>query len=157
MKHKRTPIGKFIHSSWTNMNIRAGKYRNNCSKNKCYEHIIIQFTREEYKQWCLNQEKHILSLNRPSVDRTNSQKNYTIDNIQIIELVDNIRKKKYGNKYVNGPLSNTKRGIKKSGNKWSSRIKADNKEIYLGIFNTKQEAYDCFYNAYYKYYGKHPW
>lgn len=43
MSNKRTPIGKFIHYSWTNLNIRCGKYRHLQTKNKCkvYEKLEI--------------------------------------------------------------------------------------------------------------------
>lgn len=48
MPGTRTPIGKFIHTSWTNLNIRAGngKYRHlkTTDKNKCYDNIFIIFS-----------------------------------------------------------------------------------------------------------------
>lgn len=34
MSKNRTPIGKFIHNKWTNLNIRAGKYRHLQTKSK---------------------------------------------------------------------------------------------------------------------------
>lgn len=156
---KRTKIGAFIHSSWTNMNIRAGKYRHLQTKNKCknYENIIIEFNLNEYKEWCLKREKYILSLERPSLDRINSLKNYKLENIQIIELKQNISKKKPGNNYLNGPLSNKKRGVRKIKNKFSARITFNNKERHLGMFKSKDDAYTCFYNEYFNYYGKYPW
>jgi hypothetical protein len=36
----------------------------------------------------------ILSLHRPSIDRKNSIENYSLENIQVIELATNIRKDK---------------------------------------------------------------
>jgi hypothetical protein len=108
---------KFIKSSWTNMNIRAGKYRRNTRKNKSYVNINIEFSREEYKQWCFEQKDQILLLTKPSFDRLDSNVNYCLSNIQIIELSDNIRKKKFGCKYIGGPGDNLSRGIRylKSG------------------------------------------
>lgn len=152
-------IFKFIKSTWTNLNIRCGKYRHLQTKNKCksYALINIEFTRNEYKAWCLNQEKQILLLKKPSLDRIDSSKNYSLDNIQIIELCENIRKKRMGNDYINGPNSNKKRGIKKIKNKFMARITINYKEIYLGSFNTKDDAYNAFKSAYILYYNKLPW
>ena len=159
MIHKRTPIGKFIHSSWGNLNIRAGKYRHLQTKNKCktYENINIEFSRKEYKEWCLKHKEHILSLKRPSLDRINSNLNYTLNNIRIIELSENIRGKRSGTAYLNGPKSKELRGVKKAGKKFSSRITIKGKENYIGVFETKEEAYEAFKNEYIKYYGKAPW
>ena len=93
---KRTPIGAFIHSSWTNMNIRAGKYRHLQTVDKCntYNNVEILFTRQEYKSFCIKNEELILSLNRPSVDRIDKNIGYELSNIQFIELEDNIIKDK---------------------------------------------------------------
>lgn len=159
MSEKRTPIGKFIKYSWTNLNIRAGKYKHLQTKNKCkvYENISIEFTREEYKNWCYNNKELILSLKRPSLDRKDSNKNYSLDNIQVIELLENIKKKKSGNNYLNGPKKNVKRGTRFVCNCWISRISINKKEIYLGSFNNKEEAEQAFYNAYLNHYNKTPW
>lgn len=161
MSEKRKPISKFIKSSWTAMNIRCGKYKHTQSseqivKNKRYEGIKIEFTRDEYKDWCLKQQEYILSLSRPSVDRLDSNKNYSLINIQIIELVDNIKKKRPGSRYLNGSLSDKPRGTKKSGNKWIARITYQCKERHIGSFNTKEEAEAAFKAEYYKIYGKYP-
>ena len=78
------------------MNTRAGRYRHLQTEEKCltYADVSIEFSREEYKAWCLSREQEILSLNRPSLDRKDKSKNYTIENIQVIELALNIRKDK---------------------------------------------------------------
>ncbi len=96
MSNVRTPIGQFIHTSWANMNVRCGKYTHLQTKKKCktYAGISIEFTRREYKEWCIERENKILILKRPSIDRKDKTKNYSIDNIQIIELSANIRKDK---------------------------------------------------------------
>jgi len=93
---KRTQIGAFIHSSWTNMNIRAGKYRHLQTVNKCktYDDIEILFTRQEYKSFCIKNEELILNLKKPSVDRIDKNIGYELSNIQFIELEDNIVKDK---------------------------------------------------------------
>lgn len=92
----RTPLGKFINTSWRNMNLRAGKYRHlgTVAKNKCYKNVFIEFSFNEFKAWCKVHEDTIFNLKRPSIDRVNKDKNYTVDNIQIIELRLNIGKDK---------------------------------------------------------------
>lgn len=98
MEHGRTPIGRFVHSTWINLNIRCanGKYkcydRNKETKNKCYENVYIKFSREEFKEWCYTNKDKILNLERPSLDRIDKSKDYSLDNIQVLELKDNIRK-----------------------------------------------------------------
>jgi len=98
MSHKRTKLGNFIHSSWGNLNIRAGngKYKkySTKSKSKYYDNILICFSREEYKNFCTEQKEKILSLVRPSLDRLDAAKDYTLDNIQIVELSFNVAKEK---------------------------------------------------------------
>ena len=48
---KRTIVGAFVHSRWTNMNIRCGIYRHLQTKEKCkdYKNVKILFTRNEFK------------------------------------------------------------------------------------------------------------
>jgi len=95
-------INRFIKSKWTNMNIRAGKYRHLQTKDKClhYNGINILFNREEFSKWCFTQKDLILKLMRPSIDRIDNLKDYTFDNLQIIELTLNIGKEKL--KHING-------------------------------------------------------
>lgn len=102
MNEKRTPIGKFIHTTWGNLNIRCanGKYRQITSKNACYDNVFIMFSRDEFKEWCYNNENLILSLQKPSIDRIDKNKNYTLENIQVIELTYNIAKDKIS--FING-------------------------------------------------------
>lgn len=159
MLEKRKPISKFIKTTWLSMNIRAGKYRHlsNNKKNKAYNNINIYFSRDEFKTWCLNQELYILSLKRPSIDRIDSSKHYSLDNIQVIELALNIKKKRPGSRYLNGDLSNEVRGFRKSGNKYIARITISRKETHLGTFDTKKEAIIAFKTAYYNHYGKLPY
>lgn len=159
MSEIRTIVGKFVKNTWTNMNIRCGKYKHlqTLNKNKVYENIKILFTREEYKEWCWNNKVLIESLKRPSIDRINSNKHYSLDNIQILELKENIKKKKQGSAYLNGPKSNLIRGIRKTKfNTYSARITINKKEKHLGTFKTKTEALNAFRNAYFEYYKKEP-
>lgn len=154
---KRSPIGKIIHSKWININTRAinGKYRVNCNKNNCYNNVKITFTREEFKNYCLINKDYILSLKNPSVDRIDSNGDYSLNNIRFIELEENVKRKQKGNKFITNSQG-LKRGIRKVGIKFVSRICFDKKEIYLGIFNTEEEAYSVFKEKYKELYGKYP-
>ena len=95
-------VSKFIGSSWTGMNIRCGKYKHLQTAKKCksYRNISIKITRDEFKSWCIEQEDAIRSLKRPSIDRIDNGLDYSLDNMQIIELSDNIRKDK--TVFING-------------------------------------------------------
>jgi hypothetical protein len=152
-------INKFIKTAWTNMNIRAGKYKHlqNKDKNKCYKNIIVDCSYDDFKNWCLVNSNLILSLKRPSIDRINSSKNYSINNMQIIELKDNIKKSKVNNNYINGKHSKKIRGVsKRRYNKWYARIYFKTQYFYLGEFDTKLEALKVFRNKYFEFYNKYP-
>jgi len=154
---RRTKIGNFIHSSWTNINIRCGKYKHlqNVDKCKSYKSVKIEMTRDEYKDYCIENRDNILSLKRPSIDRIDSSKNYSLDNIQIIELRDNISKKKTANNYTN---FSKLRGVRMSSSgKYVARICVNKKEVNLGSFEKQEDAYDAFYNKYLEIYKKEPW
>ena len=143
-------INKYVKNAWTNMNIRAGKYRHLQTKQKCksYVNIQIEFNRDEFKNWVTQNKEILFSLERPSIDRLDSNRNYSLDNIQLIELRDNIQKKKYGCRYINGPLHGTLRGVRKVGNKYTASITINGKCITLGTFRTKIEAYEKFHKEY---------
>ncbi len=159
---KRTKMGSLIHSVWGSLNIRCsnGKYRNIRTKSKCkaYDNILLLLTREELKNYIFNNWEYIDKLKRPSIDRIDSTKHYTLDNIRFIELIENIKRRKVGNSYVNGPKSTIKRGIKKARNgKFYARICINRKERHIGTFETAEEAYEAFKTAYEKYYNTSPW
>lgn len=94
----RTKVGNFVHSVWTSLNLRCvnGKYHHLRTISKClvYEDIMIEFTRDEFKKYCIDNLLLIESLDRPSLDRIDNSLGYSLCNIQIIELRDNIRKSK---------------------------------------------------------------
>jgi hypothetical protein len=93
---KRTPVGKFIHTTWGNLNVRCGNglYKSDSKKNKCYENVLIEFSRDQFCIWCYDNKELIKSLKKPSIDRIDVSGNYSIENIRIIELDENIRKDK---------------------------------------------------------------
>jgi hypothetical protein len=94
----RSKLSRFIKSSWQNLHMRCAngiylKWKNH-EKSKHYDSIYIKFNREVYKKWCIERKDIIENLKRPSLDRIDNTKDYEIDNIQIIELAENIRKDK---------------------------------------------------------------
>lgn len=92
----RTKSLLFIKTAWTNMNIRAGKYRHLATARKCrtYEGVEVRVSRDEFKAWCLAQWDYISTLQRPSVDRLDGNGHYELSNMRVIELVANIQKEK---------------------------------------------------------------
>lgn len=93
IKH-RTIVGSFVHTVWAALNVRAanGLYRRPSKKNDCYNNIFIRFTRAEFKQWCWDHASDVEALQQPSLDRLNSDTDYTLDNIRVIELEQNKRR-----------------------------------------------------------------
>jgi hypothetical protein len=152
-------INKFVKQAWTNLNIRAGKYRHlsNKNKNKCYESCIVEFSRSEFREWCVTNFTLIKSSIRPSIDRIDSNGNYSLANIQIIELVKNVQNKRMGNRYFNGPLSGIERGVTETDSgRFKARISINRKEIHLGTFDFKEDALKAFAKKYRERYGKEP-
>ena len=156
MSNKRTIVGYFLKKAWTNMNIRCGKYKHLQTKSKCknYENIKIIFSRDEFKIWCWKQKNLIESLKKPSIDRIDSKKDYTLDNIQIIELEDNIHKKKHACHWT---YSNKKRGVTIKGSKYIARISIKGQGYHIGTFDTKEKAYNAFKEKYIEINNRKPW
>lgn len=97
MSRSRTKVGNFVHSTWIAMNIRCinGKYHlkhGQTSKNKAYACVRIEMTREEYKTWCWANQDAIEQIERPSIDRKDKLLGYSLANIQVLSLAENIRK-----------------------------------------------------------------
>lgn len=58
-------------------------------KNKCYENVKIKVSREEFINWYMP-----LDFEGASVDRIDKNGHYEISNMQVIPLIENIRKDK---------------------------------------------------------------
>ncbi len=160
MAVQRTFMGYFVSRKWSNMNIRCGKYKHLQTKDKCatYSNISIEFTRAEFKDWCYKNEGLIRSLKRPSIDRIDSSKNYSFDNMRIIELEENIKHKEDKHGYSKGKkFCGKKRGAYETKNgKWYALIRISGKKTYLGTFETEKEAYEAYRKAYLIQYGEYP-
>jgi hypothetical protein len=95
----RDPVRYFVKKTWSSMNIRAenGKYHEKLGmteKNVCYKNVLLEVSRDDYANWCEAQREHVMSLQRPSIDRIDKSIGYRLSNMQIIELAENIRKDK---------------------------------------------------------------
>jgi hypothetical protein len=107
-------VRKFAHNRWAMINIRAvnGRYahlRN--AKSKCYAHVELRMTQEQFEAWCEARSELIESMARPSIDRIDKSGHYALDNIQILELAVNIRKDK--TKFVDGKCLCYRCGLEK--------------------------------------------
>lgn len=94
---RKGSLAWIIHQTWTNLNVRCGgngKYYRESRRNHCYANVYIRFTKVEFREWCTVRASTIMGLQRPSIDRIDSNLDYTLDNIQFIELADNIAKEK---------------------------------------------------------------
>ncbi len=98
---KRGTVAYFFKQTWHVLNKRTinGKYpdRNN-PKNEIYfkKGVRLEMTRDQFKEFCELNKQSILKLYKdgktPSLDRVNSKKHYSVENIEIISLRDNIKK-----------------------------------------------------------------
>ena len=62
-------------------------------KNKCYAGIKLLVTKDEFVKWFMEND-----FDGASVDRIDSKKDYSLDNLQMIPLDENIRKDKVKSK-----------------------------------------------------------
>lgn len=92
-------------NKWSTINQRTinGKYATQpaCSMNKQHRSylakgIMIDMTQDEFFDWCSARETQILEMmgngERPSIDRICEECTYSIENIEIIPLITNMRK-----------------------------------------------------------------
>lgn len=125
-------------------------------KNKTYETINVIITRDELKQFISNNLTLLKSLKRPSIDRVDSKLDYILSNIRLMELSDNIQRKKPSNGYLNGNFKNKLRGVRKNKKSYSVKMTISGLETYLGSYENKEDAYKCFYTTYLEFYGCEP-
>lgn len=63
------------------------------AKNKCYENIELEVSKDDFIKWFIPKD-----FKGCSIDRINNLKNYSLDNMQVISLSENIRKDKIKSK-----------------------------------------------------------
>lgn len=114
---KANPYLQIINNRWAAINQRTanGKFNSsftaqNNPQTQSYQKkgITLELTFQEFKDWMLeNEEKHnqiVLSGDNSSIDRLDETKGYSLDNIQMISLHENIEKR-YGKKCEKNKLT----------------------------------------------------
>jgi hypothetical protein len=90
---KRGTLEYFKCNTWNNIKKRTVNY-NPDPRNKSYikKGIELQMSKEEFYAWCDLNWEVIRTMKKPSIDRIDSNLHYSLDNIQVLEHLDNIKK-----------------------------------------------------------------
>lgn len=70
-------------------------------------------------------------------------------NLRVCTSAENIRNRKLHKNSISGY-----KGVRKQGKNWRATIRANDKRIFLGVFNTKEEAAAAYNEASKKYHGE---
>lgn len=95
-------LSRFKTVSWSKLNNRTINGSNpywhiqQTANSYLSKGTMLVISKQEFRDWCDKNEKLIMDIYRsgkkPSVDRIDSSKHYSLDNIQILELMENIKK-----------------------------------------------------------------
>lgn len=90
---KRGTLAYFKCNTWNNIKKRVIN-GNPDIKNQSYikKGIMLNMTKEEFYNWCDSIWEIASKMNKPSIDRINSNGHYELSNIQILEHKDNVKK-----------------------------------------------------------------
>ena len=70
-------------------NLMVRRCKANNPKDECYKNIYVEVSKDDFVKWFMSKD-----FKGCSVDRIDKSKNYTLDNMQVISLAENIRKDK---------------------------------------------------------------
>ena len=116
-RHHYNPT-RFIKHKYYGMKHRCCSNCKSSMRNPRYHEKGLHFTLEEWMEWCKKTYPTFISLYRiwqdsgferkltPSIDRIDSSKGYTLDNIQWLTFSNNCKKgaKRMDKKYLEGPF-----------------------------------------------------
>lgn len=145
-----TNYDRLITNRWASINQRTinGKYNSSESVQRCEQmksyhkkQITIDITFEEFRNWMLdNEDLHneiVESGNKSSIDRIDETKGYSLDNMRLISLHENIENR-YGKECEYQP--NEEKTKKKTQNQKNYKNIKMNQVEYDGIvFKNKKE------------------
>jgi hypothetical protein len=95
---RRGTLAYFKSNTWGNLQQRTVNGSSPNPHNKSYldKNIKLEMTKNDFYCWCDGQVDNIMLLYRqnktPSIDRIDNNGNYSLDNIQILGLQDNVSK-----------------------------------------------------------------
>lgn len=118
--------------------------------NKGYLHIDLGRVTYKAHRVILQTFKPIVDFKKRQVNHINNdKKDNRLENLEWSDQRDNMNKRMRSKKY----------GIyfRKSRNRYIARIKINNKNINIGDFKNKEEAYAAFKKAYFNHYNVNPW
>ena len=102
--NQRTVNGKYVRELASSINPQHQSYLK--------KGIKLEINQEDFFDYCSDNEQKILEMmsngERPSIDRLDTEKDYTLENIQIIPLLVNLTKDRSGDgdyrSYIGSPL-----------------------------------------------------
>lgn len=90
---KRGTLAYFKCNTWNNIRKRVINGKPDI-RNQSYirKGIMLKMTKEEFYSWCDSVWEIASKLRKPSIDRIDNEGHYELNNIQVIEHADNVRK-----------------------------------------------------------------
>jgi hypothetical protein len=147
----------YLYSKFSNMKIRCfdnkrKDYRNYGGRGITIEPYLLDFKNYvDYLYEILPAGKTIDDMKkmRYSIDRINNDGNYERGNLRWASTSDQNLNRRIQKNNTSGFL-----GVSKLGNKWAALIRINKKKIYIGSYNSSEEAFDAFQKVYLQYHGK---
>ena len=98
---------KKAYKSWIDQRQRCNNPNDPGYKHWGAKGIVVEYSSKEFVEWYVKEYQKRESWVRPNVGRINHSKNYTLDNIELVECSDNVkeRNKRLGNPQKSKPIS----------------------------------------------------